>query len=381
MPRKRRRSTWGANEDAGNGRRRLRYWADLHDGRGYTRHSMTIVGSRRDGDDMLARLRVEHSQDRPTPTVGELWSRFELPRLRDGNAAGTTSDRTLALYSRIWEKDVSPRWSGVPVTDVRPIDVQDWLLTKTKSMGELSKAVLRLTLDHAVMLDVITANPVARRYRLGEDTRRDEGAYTPEQLEAAWSAVRGTVAEAPFILSAHAGLRVGEACAVRREDVSWREDGAAIVRVRVQLTPDGEVTDRLKTAASRRTVGLPDPWASRLREIADALPDGALYLNDDGFGEPVKRRTVADWWKRRIVDVGLPYKSMQVLRPSFQTTLHWAGVPIEQTSRMLGHTTPSTTLAHYDRPDEDAVANVMIECSQRRTDWDKLGQTPKSQAV
>ena len=73
MPRKRARSTWGANEDAGNGRRRLRYWADLHDGRGYVRRSMTIVGTRRDGDEMLARLRVEHSQDRPTPTVGEVY--------------------------------------------------------------------------------------------------------------------------------------------------------------------------------------------------------------------------------------------------------------------------------------------------------------------
>ena len=209
MPRRRARSTWGANEDAGNGRRRLRYWADLHDGKGYTRHSMTIVGSRRDGDETLARLRVEHSQDRPTPTVGELWARFERPRLCDGVAAGTTSGRTLALYSRVWEKDVSPRWSGVPATDVRPIDVQDWLHTKTKSMGELSKAVLRLTLDHAVMLDVIAANPAARRYRLGEDTRRDEGAYTPEELGELWEVVRGSVCEVPFLLSAHAGLRVG----------------------------------------------------------------------------------------------------------------------------------------------------------------------------
>ena len=313
---------------------------------------------------MLARLRVEHSQDRPTPTVGELWSRFELPRLRDGVAAGTTSARTLALYTRVWEHDVAPRWSHVPATDVRPLDVQEWLLTKTKSMGELSKAVLRLTLDHAVLLDVVPSNVAARRYRLGEDTRRDEGAYTPEQLEAAWAAVRGTAAEVPFVLSAHAGLRVGEACAVRREDVSWREDGAAIVRVRVQLTPKGEVTPALKTPASRRTVGVADPWASRLREIYDAQDPALVYLNDCGDGTPVKRRTVADWWKRRIAAAGLPYKSMQVLRPSFQTALHWAGVPIEQTSRMLGHSTPSTTLAHYDRPDEDAIANVMVEVAR-----------------
>lgn len=210
---------------------------------------------------------------------------------------------------------------------------------------------------------------------------RSSGACTPGQLGELWQVVRGSVAEVPFLLCAHAGLRVGEACAVRLSDVTWREDGASLVRVRVQLTPEGEVTDRLKTAASRRTVGLPGPWAARLREIAHALPDGAVYLNDNGCGEPVPRKTVNDWWRRLVKASNVPYRSMQTLRPSFQTVLHWAGVPIEQTSRMLGHTTPSTTLAHYDRPDEDAVANVMIACARNRDSWDKLGQNQKSQDV
>ena len=36
---RRQRAAWGSNEDAGNGRRRIRYWADLGDGRGYRRVS------------------------------------------------------------------------------------------------------------------------------------------------------------------------------------------------------------------------------------------------------------------------------------------------------------------------------------------------------
>lgn len=367
MPRKRgrkSRNAWGSNDDAGAGRRRLRFWADLHDGRGYTRHSKTIVGTKRDGDLELARLRVEHNGDGPVPTVGDMWEHYELPRLMDGLADGSVSERTMKLYSRIWKNDASARWSTVPVTDVRPLDIQNWLLEKTRSMGELSKAVLRLTLDHAVMLDVIQTNPAARKYRLGEDTRKDEGSYTYDQLAEIWDVVRGSVCEVPFILSAFAGLRIGEACAVRREDVSWK-DGACVVRVRVQLTPGGEVTERLKTPASRRSVGLSDPWASRLHEIYDSQSPSLVYLNDRGDGTPVKRKTVSDWWKRLVERSGLPYKSMQVLRPSFQTALHWAGVPIEQTSRMLGHTTPSTTLAHYDRPDDESIANVMIEWSKK----------------
>ena len=32
-----RRASWGCNQDAGGGKRRLRYWADLRDGKGYRR--------------------------------------------------------------------------------------------------------------------------------------------------------------------------------------------------------------------------------------------------------------------------------------------------------------------------------------------------------
>lgn len=53
---RRQRASWGSNEDAGRGRRRIRYWADLHDGRGYRRVSETVRGTRKDADDVLARL-------------------------------------------------------------------------------------------------------------------------------------------------------------------------------------------------------------------------------------------------------------------------------------------------------------------------------------
>lgn len=375
MPRKRARSTWGSNTDAGNGRRRLRFWADLHDGRGYVRHSATIVGSRRDGDEYLARVRVEHSADAPVPTVAQLWESFELPRLREGVSSGKTSQRTLTMYTSYWERMVGPRWGRTPSTDVRAYDIQQWLLGMTKSNGEVARAVLRLTLDHALMLDVIPSNPASRRFRLGDDSARREEAYTQDELSRLWEVVRGSVCEAPFLLSSHAGLRVGEACGVTLDDCEWREDGTLVVSVRRQLLSSGGMTDRLKTRSSYRTVAVVDPWSSRIREIVDALPTCARYVNDRGDGEPVCRKTVSDTWARLVRATDVPYRSMQVLRPSFQTALHWAGVPIEQTSRMLGHSSTSTTLDHYDRPGTDAVINAMVDAEKKAMHRDDLGQS------
>lgn len=156
---------------------------------------------------------------------------------------------------------------------------------------------------------------------------------------------------------------------MRVADVEFRDHVAAL-HVRVQLTQKGVVTNRLKTRGSYRTVGLPEPWSNRLREIVDSLPEYTVYLNDNGLGEPVKRRTVAGWWKRRIEESDVPYQPMQVLRPTFQTNLHWSGVPIEKTSRILGHASTATTIESYDRPNEDDLINVVVAAHHK----EQLGQ-------
>ena len=89
-----RRSSWGSNEDAGRGRRRIRYWADLHDGRGYRRVSETVRGTRKDADDVLARRRVEHSSDAPAPTVRQAYEMWWLPDFEDRLGKGEVSANT-----------------------------------------------------------------------------------------------------------------------------------------------------------------------------------------------------------------------------------------------------------------------------------------------
>ncbi len=370
MPRKsRQRASWGSNEDAGDGRRRLRYWADLHDGRGYRRCSKTIRGTRRDGDAELARLRVAHSEDAPVPTVAELWERFELPRLEAGVGDGSVARRTLVGYESKWRVYVAPRFGSVPCDQVRGIDVQEWLLSMSASSGKVCRAVLKNVLDHAVRYDLAPANAAGRNYRYGEETRREESGqtYSEDELAALWEVVRGSVCEVPFLLSAHGGLRVGEACGVALESVSWRDDGAMTVDVVSQLTEDDEAEARLKTrSGSVRRVGIAPPWSARLREIADALPKGAAWLNDRGDGRPVPRWRVHDTWVALLSKAGMRDLGMRALRPSYETIMHWGRkVPLEKMAKIMGHAKPTTTFAYYDRPLSDDVAQLAIDAQRK----------------
>lgn len=365
MPRRRKRSSWGSNEDAGGGRRRLRFWADLHDGKGYSRHSVTIVGTRKDGDDALARIRVEHSGDAPMPTVGDLWQRFELPRLRDGVETGDVALRTYQTYERAWRVHVAPRWSATTVTDVRAYDLQTWILGLTKATGVTCRSVLKNTLEHALMLDLIPSNPAARDFRMGEDTTRERSTYTTEELDAIWSASRGTVCEMPFLLMAHGGLRVGEACGMPLDHVRMVGD-IALVEVSVQLTVNGERDACLKNREKgHRYVGIPAPWSERIAEVMDGLPTIARYLNDDGCGEPAKRARVYDRWRKVVIPAaGVRYLPLKDLRPTFETLMHWdEDVPIDKMARILGHN-PLTTLNYYDRPTEDNLRELALSAAR-----------------
>lgn len=337
----------------------LRWTEDGPDGR--RRRSKTVECTYREAERRLAEIRLR-AEEPPAPTVGALWERYELPKLEQGNP------RTSKAYQSSWRNHVAPRWAGVPCTKVRVMDVQRWLSTMSRATGSTAKAVLKVTLDWAVMLELVPSNPCeGKPYELGGDTSRERRVYTAEELDALDAAVRGTACEAPYLLSARAGLRVGEACGMRIDHLA-PVDGGMLVRVDMQLAPDGEVDAPLKVASARRTVGLPDPWAARLAAIVDAQLERsplAAYANDTGGGRPVSRDVVAREWRAAVARAGLGYLPMQVLRPSFETLLHWRGdVPPEKAAKVLGHTTPRLTMGVYDRPGDGDVAAITLDASR-----------------
>ena len=356
---KRRRRSWGSITEVRRGKYVLRWTEDGPDGR--RRRSKTVECTYREAERALAEIRLR-AEEPPAPTVGELWERHELPKLEEGNP------RTLKAYQSSWKNHVAPRWAAVPCTKVRVMDVQRWLSTMSRATGSTAKAVLKVTLDWAVMLELVPSNPCeGKPYELGGDTSRERGVYTADELDALDRAVAGTVCEAPYLLSARAGLRVGEACGMRIDHLA-PVDGGMLVRVDMQLAPDGEVDAPLKVATARRTVGLPDPWAARLAEVVRLQLERspiAAYANDTGAGRPVARGAVSREWRRAVGAAGLDYLPMQVLRPSFETLLHWeGGVPPEKAARVMGHTTPRTTLGVYDRPDATEVAAITLGASR-----------------
>lgn len=359
--RKSHRADWGSVTQVSRGVWRIRYWAQGPDG--YKRRSKTVRGTRKEAGDMLAALRVEHSQDAPRPTVGQCWERWYLPTMEQRVAEGDASARTLMQYRSAWNAHVSPRWADTPVDQVRPLAVQQWISTLGASAARMSVQVMRLVLDYAVRYEMIAANPMNAKYVMPSKstvTTRDDDVWTFAQLGEIWRAVHGQWFEASFLLMAFGGCRVGEAVAVRAGDVS-EMDGCAVVAIERQATQDGMVSERLKNRWSRRSVVVPGRAGKRLLELADVAED---WLTPDGIGGCAPRWRVAGAWEQLRGEVE-PWHPIKNLRNSWQTNMRWSlRLPPWILEPLMGHVGEGVTGRHYDKPNVEQFVSVVARAYQ-----------------
>lgn len=317
-----------------------------------------------DAGDELARLRLDHSQDAPCPTVADVWSRWYLPDERERVGRGELAASTLAKYEYSWARDIEPAWGGRQVGGVRPLEVQQWVSDMGHSAATLAVRIMREMFDIAVRYELVDHNVMRERYRMPSKaarSERDKAVHSLDELGSDWAAVRGSWIEAAFLLAAFGSCRVGESLSplageVERMDV----DGVTVACVPIvrQIGALGEVKDTLKTSGSRRPVVVPGPMGERILELSASCRD--TYLTDDGRGLPSTFARLNGEWRRLLGAAGIEPILFKNLRNSWQTNMRWSlRVPPWLIEPMMGHVEQNVTGRHYDRPRKEMFAEAV----------------------
>lgn len=377
---RRMRSAWGSVQRLGPNRYRLRWWEDR--GGDYARRSEVVRGTRKEATRRLAEIRAGLDETAPhgrprarrKMTVGEAYETWWLPETEERVERGALARQSLTNYLSRWRKYVKPRWADVACADVRPADVQEWLLTMTRKPAADALYVLRAVLDRAVLFEVVASNPARARYRMPqEQVDRTDGAYTLAELDRIAQAARGRVTEAAILLMAFGSCRTGESLGVRVDEVARVTSHgldlttAEIVR---QVTSDRRVSadGELKNRQSVRTVVVPPPWGDRLWELAqEAQARGDAWLTDSGLGRPVYQHRLRRDWAASTEAAGLPPKAARAARRSWETFMRWEmGVSPSKIEAMMGHRLPGVTGEHYDKPDAAMFVDAVAEAFARK---------------
>lgn len=368
MPRKT-RSSWGSNKPARRkGYRTLRYWADEHDGRGYMRHTKTIEGSKRDGDHELARIRLAHAEDKPVPTVRDCYETWYLPDVEK-----RLSPSSLRLYKSAWNSKIAPRWADVLVTDVKVLDIEEWLSDFTVSQARLSMRLLPVILDYAVRYEIIDRNPARVRIRMPTDIeRRDRGTYSLDEALAIFGTCEGSHCEAAVLSSLFASCRVGESLSPMVSELVEERASNGIVAARFdlvrQMGNDRHIHDALKTKTSARPIIFVGKVAERMLAIRNrTASEGLMWLSDNGLGDPLTQDDLNKEWRNIVKNAGLDYHLFKNLRNSWRTFMEWElHIDADKLEKMMGHVGHDVTAVHYNRPTTQMLIDAVAEAYERK---------------
>ena len=160
--------------------------------------------------------------------------------------------------------------------------------------------------------------------------------------------------------SLYMGMRIGEICALRWEDIDLEKRILTVSRTirRIQTDDPNNKTKIVistpKSESSRREIPIPDSMMSFLQEKTGKAADYILTGSD----KPLEPRSMQYRFARLLKRLGFPSVHFHSLRHIFSCRALASGTDVKTLSELLGHGSTELTLKFYAH----SSLNRKIEC-------------------
>lgn len=317
---------------------------------------------------------------------------------------------TYTSYKTYVNGHIKPYFRKTKLQDIQPDMLQQFINSKSisgrlngKSGGNSAKTVLNIrNMIHAALKQANINGLVNRNasdfVKAPKQQKKEMRVLTVDEQETLIAAATNDKYGCPIVLALYTGMRIGEVLSLKHEDVCLDKD-EAVIHVRTSIkreykdssTADYEVFNDSedkktvlmrstpKTFSSKRDIPLvPEAVEVLLKQLeiikSDKENAGMAYA-DHGFifanaiGMPFDQRTYADHFNRIVAAAGIE-KVIQLgtndvsvgfhtLRHTFATRAVENGMDILVLSRILGHSSPTTTLNKYGHVLHEHMKNSM----------------------
>lgn len=304
------------------------------------------------------------------------------PKWLQHKALHTTAENYIARIEREWQKYYEDtEIAAKDIAELNKLYLDEWAHTLIKD-NDMSKkqyfnctVIIRQALDYAVDLELLESNPFSkvkidgrRMFRKTQKKPDETQVFMKGEVDKifslAWHDFREStrlvhrLAPLAIVFQFQTGVRLGELCALRYEDL---EQLGYIHIQRMYRYETKEVVEHTKTADGDRQVLLTDE-AQRIIEVAKSyqkkhdLPhDGYIFSVND---KPLSHSSVGDLYRKYCVKAGIVNKSSHKTRKTYISCLIDGQININTIRKMVGHADERTTLNCYcyDRSTEDEKA-------------------------
>ena len=313
-----------------------------------------------EAESRLAEIRGEYGQgryrDNEKMTVGEY-----LDHWLENYAKTAVRRSTYESYDWAINRHIVPILGRLPLQKLVPLDIQR-MLSKLAATNLSATSVsyvynvLNIALNRAIKWLILSKNPCIavtppRKEKYHAQT------YTPEQLATLLQTAENTNLYLPVLLAAGCGLRRGEVCGLRWEDVNT-EAKVMFIRNSLDRPEKGKLSLLpVKTDHSERAVRMPEFLLTALvaaknkQSIAKAKLKKSFVEKDFVFawenGEPVDPDYLDRKFRALIADNQLAPIRFHDLRHTHATLLLLQHVAVKVVSERLGHSSVNITQDIY----------------------------------
>jgi integrase len=286
------------------------------------------------------------------------------------------------------QKHIIPLLGARRLRDLTAREVEDWLVGLSRSLSTETlhrvRACLNRAVKRAMARDLVKRNVVELAEVPGGRSGRPSKSLTPEQVDDVLTKTATDRLHNYMVLSLLTGGRTEELRALRWEHVHLeaRTDVVPAVPPHVEVWRSARVDGDTKTKRSRRTLALPGRCIDALRrqraqQLADRLAAGERWQETElvfttSIGTKMAAGNVRRDFRRALALVpGIDPSEWtpRELRHSFVSVLSDAGVPVEEISRLVGHSGTTVTelvYRHQLKPVIQTGAVVMDQLFGRR---------------
>jgi integrase len=354
----------------------FRWYDETNGTRTYKKRTLgkvTDMPLRRDAEKAVADFRANINVEVRVPqTVSDLAAHYRKYELTSDKKAFATIESTSIYLSR----HIVPKWGNVWLSDVRTVEVEQWLHSLPYAPATRSKIrnIMSALFNHGIRHEWTHRNPITK-VRASAKRLREPDVLSPAELSALISELP-LREKAMVMVAGSTGLRRSELIAL-----TWNDIDPLLIQVNVLRSCVRNHFGDTKTEASRRPV----PLHSSVVECLNEWRKESKHNGDDDFLFPSNRKEgkqpiTPDMVLKKVIRPALVRAKIigkvigwHSFRHSLATNLRAAGADLKTAQELLRHANSRITLDIYTRAISETkrdannkVMEMVIEAGKAR---------------
>lgn len=285
--------------------------------------------------------------------------------------AVTMSENGRASYQGNLDRTIYPALGAFKLPDITSAQISALLLDIQASGKAHATVIKAYTILHslfkmAYLGDMIPKNPMDKverpKPRKDEIQAAEPQAYTAAEIKQLFDVLDTEPLKwrALVQLLIDTGIRRGECCALRWENIDF-SSGAVAISGNLCYTPAKGIYLDTPKNGHRRTVYVGTETLSLLRQLRTeqaAKAFSAYVFTQEGSPEPMHPQSPTRYLKKLSARCGLTDLHPHKLRHTFASVAITNGADVASVSEALGHADKSTTLRMYTHASAESISRT-----------------------